>query len=736
MTLRNVRPTGGDPITVWDNQFSHGYRADFYLVVAPDGQSRILRRPEQPAWDRNVPTPITIEPGKAWTLAGIANDAIVKSLKSLGLDTTQAGLYTITGYYEANKYQGDRVDRPSEFWGGQIATPPVEVRVGAAAAQGVKNEATVAWGEAVNELQAGLVPLAGVKDWKGFLCPNHTNGITDCSMTVETAASKRCCRVCEAPKPVSATFVEGEPMRMELHFRNLAKEARNLWDAGYGQTWIFTFTPKPAGPTHVFQTVWTPRLDSRRASTIQLGSGEQNAVELVPGEEGWGFTVVDWPAEHGRRPEFPSLSAGTYTVTASYAHPQHAQAKPCPYWHGTVSTGPVEIEIKPNDAMALFLDAAKYAGFAAVAEVKALPQPGDGEKPAQLGIAWKELLYAPDAARQAMTKVTALALPYLKPGVADEKATAGLKVGDKILVVVDDVQAQVTLTGGSSISFAEGKATVNLPEGGGMRLDGATWLPWSQSRQDALIAALAPGWHEGACPWCRRHEELFEGVVLGNCRGCLRRGVEKDGIVGLLCITCARQRGECSALFGNCKRTIGPATRDVTFRLWAFDPRVPQAKQLPNTCRIQPGEMSLPLWVEVKNEKGETPEFQTSGGGARFDCCDTLFYLVEGPGLSGPTAAFRCELARAMAPAALQKGSAVGPVELIGGKLFATPGTYTVHAVAGRLVSSSVTVIVEPGTVAQREAKEQAERQAEVERERQIERERELKQRATDEQGQ
>ena len=106
-----------------------------------------------------MPTPITIEPGKAWTLAGIANDAIVKSLKSLGLDTTQAGLYTITGYYEANKYQGDRVDRPSEFWGGQIATPPVEVRVGAAAAQGVKNEATVAWGEAVNGVQAGLVPL-------------------------------------------------------------------------------------------------------------------------------------------------------------------------------------------------------------------------------------------------------------------------------------------------------------------------------------------------------------------------------------------------------------------------------------------------------------------------------------------------------------------------------------------------------------------------------------------------
>jgi hypothetical protein len=134
MNLRNVRPTRGDPVNdplrVWDNKYSEGYRADFYLVVAPDGQSRILRRPEQPAWDKNVPTPITIEPGKSWTLAGIANDAIVKSLKSLGLDTSQEGIYTITGYYEADASPGPKPTGPIPFWAGQIATPPVEIRVG------------------------------------------------------------------------------------------------------------------------------------------------------------------------------------------------------------------------------------------------------------------------------------------------------------------------------------------------------------------------------------------------------------------------------------------------------------------------------------------------------------------------------------------------------------------------------------------------------------------------------
>jgi len=131
MSLRNVKPAGdGNSIQVWDNKYSNGYRADFYLVVMPDGQSRILRRPEQDTWLKNMPTPITIQPGKSWTLAGIASDVIVKSLKELGLDTSQKGIYTVTGYYQADGDQGDKADQAHAFWGGQIATPPVEIRVG------------------------------------------------------------------------------------------------------------------------------------------------------------------------------------------------------------------------------------------------------------------------------------------------------------------------------------------------------------------------------------------------------------------------------------------------------------------------------------------------------------------------------------------------------------------------------------------------------------------------------
>jgi hypothetical protein len=594
--------------------------------------------------------------------------------------------------------------------------------------------ATIAWGEAVNGVQAGLVPLGGVKgDGWGegrdlFFCPKCANRPRKACMDPDSACAGRICAVCQAPKPWNATFIEGEPMGMELHFRNLAKEVRSLYDAGYGQHWRFTFAPRPAGPAPVFKTVWTPRKDARELATIELRGIGQMALELEPGEDGWGFHDP-----HSKQPEFRSLPAGKYTVTATYAHPEHEQAKPCPYWHGTVTTGPVEIEIKADDAAARFLDAAKYAGFAAVAEVKALPQAGEAEKPAQLGIEWQNLLYAPDAVRQAMAKVTALALPYLKPGVADTRATAELKVGDRILVVADE-QARVILPDGSSINFADGKGAVNLPENGGARLNGAQWLPWTQSRQDALQAALAPGWREGACPWCRRHEELFEGVRLGSCRVC-----EKEGVVGWLCITCARQRGECSALFGNCERTVGPATRDVTFRLWAFDPNAERNGMPRNECRIQAGAKSLPLWVEVQNEKGETPEFQTPGGGKRFDCCQTMFYLVDGPGISGAKTMFHGDVgarSRMMGPAALQKGSATEQVQLVAGELFATPGTYTVRAVAGRLVSNALTVIVEPGTDAQREAKREAEAKAQNERKQQIDRELEMKQRAMEERGQ
>jgi hypothetical protein len=378
----------------------------------------------------------------------------------------------------------------------------------------------------------------------------------------------------------------------------------------------------------------------------------------------------------------PAAAAEIAARQAARPGGEDPAAKPCPYWHGTVTTGTVQIEIKADDAEARFLEAAKYAGFAAVAEVKALPQAeqaGDAAKLSQLGIEWKELLYAPEPIRQALSVVNALTFP--------NTAAAELKIGDRILVAGDN-ETRYVLPDGDTLKF-EGQSTEVLPKNGGALLGGVQWLLWTKSRQDALQAALAPGWRKGACPWCHRGADSNYPVCA------CRNGCEGKG-----CTQRQKQRGGCIVTAkggGFCERTVGPATRDVTFRLWAYDPKAERDLTPRNECRIKDDASFLPLWIEVQNEKGETPEFQTPGGGARFDCCKTLFYLVEGPGLPGPTPSFHGDggaLARMMGPAALQKGSATGQIQLGTGKLFTTPGTYTVRAVAGRLVSNPVKVEV------------------------------------------
>jgi hypothetical protein len=135
-------------------------------------------------------------------------------------------------------------------------------------------------------------------------------------------------------------------MRMELHVRNLAKEARSVYDASHGGHWSFTFTQVGGGK--VWKTSWS-REDERTMegiarSTIKLAVGQQNAVEMDLERHSLGLLNLD-----GGQPAIRSLPPGKYTVTAAYAHPEHAQRKICDYWHGTVTTGPVAIEIKPGE---------------------------------------------------------------------------------------------------------------------------------------------------------------------------------------------------------------------------------------------------------------------------------------------------------------------------------------------------------------------------------------------------
>jgi len=200
------------------------------------------------------------------------------------------------------------------------------------------------------------------------------------------------------------------------------------------------------------------------------------------------------------------------------------------------------------------------------------------------------------------------------------------------------------------------------------------------AREKAVKFALAPGWQwterSFRCPWCR-------GKAIKRSKEpkhCISRG---------LCTTC--------------NRTVGPATRGVKLELATRDPRAKTRltkEQIEDAragrVRIGTGEAPS-LWLSVKSKAREVPEVITRGGHGNLAGCQTLFFLVEGPGRAEPACAFTPALnaRRGSRPKALQ-GSAAGYVTISGGRqVFSRPGSYTVRAVAGRLVSNPVTVIVE-----------------------------------------
>jgi len=120
-----------DAAYVWDGKYSNGYRNHAFLVETPDGQSLMLRRPEQLAWDKNAPHPVEIAAGKPYVLPEWVEGKGFKSLKALGLDTSKPGLYRITGIYLATAGEAKdwRTGGNVALWGGDLATNTLQVTV-------------------------------------------------------------------------------------------------------------------------------------------------------------------------------------------------------------------------------------------------------------------------------------------------------------------------------------------------------------------------------------------------------------------------------------------------------------------------------------------------------------------------------------------------------------------------------------------------------------------------------
>jgi len=234
----------------------------------------------------------------------------------------------------------------------------------------------VAWGEAANGLQAGLVPLGGVsaKDWpESFLCAkcrefnrmSVTSKCGDCGaecnsnrklqLCVSCAAKKRTCQACGAAKPWGATFAEGEPMRLELHARNLTAKPLTLKEASWQGTWLLVLVPAGGKVPRTLRYVSKPVV----ARDLIVPANGQSMVEADYGN-GYRFEHSSPRGAAGEEAKpIYVLPPDKYTVTASYEHAEHAQDKSCSFWHGKVTTGAFEIEIKPKAVESVPVSAAE-----------------------------------------------------------------------------------------------------------------------------------------------------------------------------------------------------------------------------------------------------------------------------------------------------------------------------------------------------------------------------------------
>jgi hypothetical protein len=113
---------------VWDGKYSNGYRNHAFEVVTPAGKLLVLRPKVQNDWDKNAPHAVAIKAGETYVLPDWGDPTPFKSLKALGLDTTAAGVYVITGVYEQRPSPMPR-GGTEDMWGGVVRTNAVRVEV-------------------------------------------------------------------------------------------------------------------------------------------------------------------------------------------------------------------------------------------------------------------------------------------------------------------------------------------------------------------------------------------------------------------------------------------------------------------------------------------------------------------------------------------------------------------------------------------------------------------------------
>ncbi|HOX04994.1 MAG TPA: sigma-70 family RNA polymerase sigma factor [Planctomycetota bacterium] len=193
--------------------------------------------------------------------------------------------------------------------------------------------------------------------WTGFECPEcskraiRKNAPRQCSRCGQEeaawtanptcpscAAKERVCTGCGAAKPWGPTFAEGEPLAFEYHLRNVGDAALRALNAGPTK-WQLTFVPK--GGSVIRAARYAPQRPAMGTdwAPIPLAAGRHETIPVaVDGD--WQFDDATPGARTAVPEPIKQLPAGRYTVTATYPG-------------GKVSTGAVEIEIRPKGTAAV-----------------------------------------------------------------------------------------------------------------------------------------------------------------------------------------------------------------------------------------------------------------------------------------------------------------------------------------------------------------------------------------------
>jgi hypothetical protein len=218
---------------------------------------------------------------------------------------TLAGTYRLQATYafDGRSVNARRKWHPVAWEGGSVRSNVVTVTVtpsGAATPAGAASM-PVAWGEAVNGLQAGL----------------------------EIRKRK---------------LGSSEPIEWVIHVKSTGKNPVTLCDGAFSHTWTVAFSS--AGTDAEWRPEWRYSMER---SSVDLTVAAGQTKRLGPISTRNGLFPFEFCDVRERAPARKTLDFGVYSVTASYVYNAPEMKR---YWHGTVQTGPVEIEITAKDETA------------------------------------------------------------------------------------------------------------------------------------------------------------------------------------------------------------------------------------------------------------------------------------------------------------------------------------------------------------------------------------------------